>query len=246
MVEENEYEQFREKYQRFREYAEGRKAIAEGRYPEFLVGLVEREIDESIRPEDKDIARQGVFQNFNNPLVIVPLIENGTRRTKEEYVNYGKNNLEGIINRTPIKELRGNLFDLPYPKEEVKDYEDIYKLHSLGSSLKYSLKVIRDPNIDVEQRNAIERNLRALAVEHYFEKYKDKKDIANFFGALISYTPNMNLILNVSATVLRGYESKLEEIEESKLKGYIKELSKKEEVFFGIYSSIFEKSMRKQ
>ncbi len=249
----NKFEEFGQLYGQFKYANELLEKVQNGGSDPNLPRLLEQELtsqmasrggtedEEEENEKNRAIAITDLRNNLTNPYVTTPLIRAILERTKNEFEDFGRNNLEGILKSTPDEILSRALdyFVPPKPSDYHGSYKQAARLHRDIRIMEQSLESFKDPNSTEVKRQMVLVNMRGTVASHYAGEYKDNKAMADFFISLAQYGKDGKFAIMKYELMLEDKREDLEDELKGKLPGYLKQ-SLGEKGLFKFYQQLFE------
>lgn len=236
----SEFEQFSEEYSRlfgyesfFEQHPKGKGDVEE--LQAFWINEMRKEgaNDEDIKDAVPELKRR--YMQGDREVFLRPGLEHYSEAVNV-FKEYGKGNLEGIINSTDDSILREKV--LPYVVENYKTGDEKYK--KLGELLEdinlieKKLTRIQDP----KTRDSVLNELVEKRKQHYAETYKDNERLRDIFMDLVSKEVEVHRLQE-------NYEKKKGELNEAldkNIKGYINSVGLSGDDLIKIYARIFKEA----
>lgn len=177
------YEQAKENYFLYQNYVVAEQKTNEGNYPQNLPDLAAKVAEEEGRERgsiDEEVVES--FRNSTNLFALSKFLKPGVERFGKNHENYMKQNLEEIIDSTPVDKLQGNLFYIK--PEDVKKYKELTELHKEAAEMQMNLGVYKSKEAPQELKAQALNKIYQTSLNYFEEKYKDSP---SFLGALFNY-----------------------------------------------------------
>lgn len=257
------FEEFAEQYINVKAYKYGLEDVGQGKGNDDMPGLVQKVLFENTALGDSERERlwSGVKTELNNYYVISPYLKEGQRKETKRFIEFGKENLEGILNSTP-DDFIGKILLKNAPDEEHPtsgEYKELGELHNRMLGMKSTLDAFKDTSkVGESEKGRLIEGIRSDVLKYYEEKYQakdgdDEKTIADkqaalkFFKAVIEYKED-----DIGRFAIESYKDILGEVSHEfseKIQGneidYLKSFLKEEEIL-GVYSNIFDEMYQRK
>lgn len=258
------FEEFAEQYGNAKQFQYGLEDVGEGKGNDAIPDLVQDVISENSALSDQERARlwDGTKTDLGNYYVISPFLKEGYRKEHKKFAEFGKDNLEGILDSTPEEFQEKILMEYAAPDKKhpvtKSSYEELGELHHRVFSMNKIFEELNNPKLGENRKEELVNHIKSDIVKYYKKQYKvesgddektaeDKKAALRFFIAIIEYKKDENGRFALGA-YKDIFDEKKKEFHE-KVKGnfgdYLKSFLKEEEIL-GVYNHAFDEVYKRK
>jgi len=228
------YDELRGKYGLYHAYQVAEKTSSQGGFVQNLPDLAVKVAEE--RGEEDTIINS--LKRSSNSFALSKFLKPGVERFGENYKSFGEDNLEKIIDSTPIESLQANLMYIA-PKEDAKGYKDIIELHKEASEMQMNLRAYVSKDVPQELKAESFKNIQQRALKYFMGKYMKNQ---SYLSALVNYiqvSPDGEQILLAKyAKIASEKTAEFNDKVKDKIVPYTKAVLPKEDAF-KFYEMIF-------